>query len=338
MDSLVESLQKHLECKPQFNYPVQSRVHPLQSFQFPGMNCFVKREDELGFGISGSKIRKYRSLIPWLIINGFEEVAVIGSASSNHVLSISQLLIENNIKPTLFLRGDPSYSMKGNCVLSSLFIPSSSIYWFLKKEWHEVEIKAQEYASSQPHVVFVLPEGGCAPASLPGSLTLAVDIVRNEKEGGIAFDHIFIEAGTGFMASALILGLNWLKSYATVHVLLLADDEDSFYKRLRNCQEMFNDLFDLNEMLSPNPQNFLLHSPELTKGFGQTSPLVFQTIKQMAQEEGFLTDPVYSAKLFCEGKRILSSREFNGNILFIHSGGALTLMGFQDELRLSLED
>lgn len=313
----------------QADYPSHSRIHPLKSFALPSVNCFVKREDELGFGISGSKIRKYRSLIPWLMQKGIEEVVLIGSAASNNVLGLNQLLIENKLKPTLFLRGDPSYSLKGNCLLSTLFAPAASIHWFSKNDWHAVESKADEYALKQPHPTFVLPEGAAVAASLPGALSLALDIAENEKKNGIAFDHIFIEAGTGFMACALLLGLSWLKRPSLVHVLLLAEDELAFHKRLKHCHEMF---LDLMEDPAPIPQHFALHLPQFTGSFGKTSPMIFQFIKQLAQEEGFMTDPVYSGKLFFEAKRLLSTGEIKGNILIIHSGGALSLMGFQDQL------
>ena len=129
----MSNLQTFIDAFPQANYPFHSRVHRLASFDSQSVKCYVKRDDELGFGISGSKIRKYRSLIPWLKQEKIHEVVLIGSASSNHVLSLCQLLIENRLKPTLFLRGDPSYSKKGNCIFSSLFVPSSSIHWISKR-------------------------------------------------------------------------------------------------------------------------------------------------------------------------------------------------------------
>jgi len=82
----------------------------------------------------------------------------------------------------------------------------------------------------------------------------------------------------------------------------------------------------------PFAHNFILHEPTATGNFGKTHPFIFQFIRQIAQEEGFLTDPVYTAKLFFEGKHILSKGETPGNVLFLHSGGALSLTGFLDQL------
>lgn len=328
MDEL-EQLLSLFQKIPQAAYPVHSRIHPLRSFQFQNVKCYVKREDELGFGISGTKIRKYRTLIPYLLNNHVQEVVVIGSVNSNHVLSLIQLLIENGLTPTLFLRGDPKRFYQGNALFISLFVPPASIHWFSKSEWKNVEAKAYEYAKKQNHYTFVVPEGGFCLEAFPGSLTLVKDILDNQNEMEIDFDHLFIEAGTGFTACSLILGLHWLKHRAKVHVVLLADDEESFLLRLKECQDMF---FHFLPFPLSFPQNFLLYLPKIIRGFGKISKTLFESIQHIAQYEGFLTDPIYSARLFMEAENILKTRQLEGNVLIFHCGGALNLAGFQDRL------
>lgn len=326
----LSHLLKCLGKITQASYPCQSRIHPLRSFSFPSTQCYVKRDDELGFGISGSKIRKYRSLLPYLKENKFEEVALIGSAYSNHILSFVQLLIENGIKPTLFLRGDRERPLQGNALLISLFVPLSEIHWISRLDWNEVELKAYSYAKGRPHPTFVLPEGGFTPYAMAGALSLPLDLLNNERESQIKFDHIFVEAGTGFMAASLLLGLRWLNHPAHLHIILLAEDEEAFLRRLKECHAMFSALLGKE---SPFPFYFSLHRPVLSKGFGQVSSSLFKEITTLARNEGFLTDPIYSAKLFIEGRRIIEAMELKGNILFIHSGGALTLTGFKSQLQ-----
>lgn len=333
MSTRLQDLRNRLTNIPQESLPMHSRIHPLQSFVFPDCKCYVKRDDELGFGISGSKVRKYRTLIPFFCKQGFREIVVIGSAFSNHVLSLIQLLIENEIQPTLFLRGDPDRLFQGNLLLSSLFVSASSIHWFSKADWHTVQSQAHAYAQKQQHPTFVLPEGGSIPAALPGALTLPLDVQDNEREHGLHFDHIFIEAGTGFMASALILGLAWLERATTVHTVLLAEDRAKFLSQLGSCHETFMQIM---QTPCPFPQNFVVHDPHLTGSFGQIKPDLFEAITYIAQKEGFLTDPIYSVKLFLESRHLLNCGEICGNILILHSGGALTLMGFQEQIKTAL--
>jgi len=79
----------------------------------------------------------------------------------------------------------------------------------------------------------------------------------------------------------------------------------------------------------PFPSNFTLYEPKL--GFGKINKPLLQEIKSLASLEGFLTDPIYMAKLFTEAKEI--SKELEGNILINHSGGTLSLMGFLDKMK-----
>lgn len=277
---------------------LHSRVHPLRTF--PG--CYVKRDDELGFGITGSKLRKYSTLVPYFISEQFDEVVVIGSAYSNHVMGITQLLIENGIKPILYLLGNADYPARGNLLFTKLL--TDSIRWVSREEWPHVEEIARNEQKG-----FILPEGGFIAQSLPGAMTLAQDIARNEKELGFSFDHVFIDAGTGLSAIGLILG----GVRALVHVLLLADDEKTFLLKLHR--------------FSKDPhQHFVLHRPETARSFGSVNRTVLDEIQFLARHEGILTDPIYSAKLFFETRRVL--KDIEGKALIIHSGGAHSLHNY----------
>src|SRR5579883_147233 len=127
--SKMDVLSIRLDEEPHEDYPTHSRVHPLREFPC----VFVKRDDELGFGISGSKFRKYRCLIPQL--REKKEVIVLGGPSSNHVLSLTQLLIENGIQPILYLKGPPPVHTGGNFHYLQMLVPSSSIQWIPKADW-----------------------------------------------------------------------------------------------------------------------------------------------------------------------------------------------------------
>ncbi len=327
----IDSLKERLSYIPQAPYPNHSRLHPLKSFHFPHTAIYIKREDELGFGITGSKIRKYRSLIPYLLSQDIEEVLVIGSAYSNHVLGISQLLIENNLNPILLLRGDPTRELKGNAFLTTLLVEKNSIHWFSKSQWATVHNYAKHYIQQTNRRCFILPEGACIPESLPGALSLALDIIQNEKENNVAFDHLFVDSGTGLTAIALILAYQWLGKKSMIHVFLMVEDETYFLQQLTTFHSHFQQLMQRFDL--PLPTGFQLHKPQRSPRFGQVHPLLFQDIIKLARAEGFLTDPIYTGKLFHETQTLIQTQELKGQMLIIHSGGALTLMGFEEQLK-----
>ncbi len=314
------------------DYPTQSRVHRLLSFDTPECLAYVKRDDELGFGITGTKFRKYRSLIPFLLKDRFDEVIVIGGMNSNNVLGLVQLLAENRLKPLLFLLGSPEQPRKGNALLTLLIAGEHSVRWVSREQWPTVETMAITYAAEQEKEgrrVFVIPEGACIEHALPGAATLALDIHRNEDEGGHVFDNIFIDAGTGLSAIGLLLGLSYLQKTNHVHVLLLADNPDIFQERLKKFHTAFETLLKVS---CPTPHRFTLYQPKTAPSFGSTNAQVWNQIHETARDEGILLDPIYSAKLFMEARRIIDENKLTDRALIIHGGGALSLSGFQDQI------
>lgn len=308
-------------------FRLQSRIHRLR--WFGRSDIWVKRDDELSFGVSGTKLRKHASIIPFLKQKGIEEVVVIGGAHSNNVLSAAQTLTENNIKITPFLLGPPSQIL-GNAKLFSLFVDDSEIHWISRSQWADCEVLAGDYAEkrrSQGIKIFVLPEGAHHPLALPGSLSILVDILRNERDAGIRFDHIFIDAGTGMVAQSLLAGASALGRKTIFHVVVLAGSFEDFQAGLSRVVRYTGEFFGVS--LSSLP-DYYLYYPATAKSFGSTNRTIFEEIRRIAREDGILTDPVYSSKLFLTARQTIRNKKFGGNILLIHSGGGLALTGFMD--------
>jgi 1-aminocyclopropane-1-carboxylate deaminase len=319
---------KHLglEC-----YNTRSRIHPLRTLT----NAFVKRDDELSSGISGSKIRKYASLIPYIRSEKFSHIIVIGGAYSNNVLGISQLLIENGLKATYFLLKPEHLDVKGNLFFSSLLIDPEQIVWVTRSEWPNVLALANNYCTALVgEKGLVLPEGVCIEQALPGAMTLSTDVIRNEQENGLNFEHIFVDSGTGLQAIALILGHLLAEKKSLIHVLLLADSPEIFHEKLKQFHRHLELFLGRSMEL---PVNFVLHKPTTAASFGAVNRTIFGFVEEIARKEGFFVDPIYSGKLFYEAKKIIADQNLK-NALIIHSGGALTLSGFQSKTPFTVKN
>lgn len=295
---------------------LSSRIHPLNHFPANGLSCYVKRDDELSCGISGTKIRKYASLIPFFIKNHIEHLIIIAGPQSNNLLSALQVAREHTLSVSVFLLQPKTTAIQGNFKLSLLFLNEDELHWIAREDWHRVNNLALEYLQGLNKKGFILEEGASVSEALDGAMSLAKDIMRNEQELGQTFQHIFIDAGTGFSAAALIYGLENAMHQAMVHVLLLADDKTIFQEKLERW-------------IGFNPNNYLCFYPKTARSFGSLNQSIKSEIKRMAYEEGILVDPIYSAKLFHETRRYLIEEGIKGPVLIVHSGGALTLSGFE---------
>jgi hypothetical protein len=73
-----EMLLGKLRSFPLEPYHLQSRVHRLRMSPSVLTPFYAKRDDELGFGVSGAKLRKFSSLIGHLKREQFGRVILIG--------------------------------------------------------------------------------------------------------------------------------------------------------------------------------------------------------------------------------------------------------------------
>lgn len=292
---------------------LQSRIHKLN--QFPNSQCYIKRDDELSFGISGSKLRKYASLIPYMQKNHYQGWVVIAGQQSNNLLACLQLSREFQIDCYPFILKSHEQKTKGNFKFSSLFLEPQNTTWIERQDWPNVQDSANQFIEKHPDKLFLLPEGAFTQEALTGAKTLALDILRNEQQQGIQFKHIFIEAGSGLSAIGLIQGLKEQKHSAKVYVLLLADRESAFRQKF----------LQLTGEHSFNGECFY---PVTAKSFGSVNRSIREAVKQFALEEGLLTDMIYSAKLLMNAKMKMYNLPPQEPALVIHSGGALSLTGF----------
>ena len=269
---------------------LHSRAHSLNSL--PG---WIKREDELSFGISGPKLRKLTPLIAAL---KKEKGAIFyGSAYSNFILGAVQLLIENQIDYRLVLKMPHTDKVVGNLAYLLRMVPKDKIL---------------SAADSLPQDYRVIPEGGDVPECYEGAKTLAKSICQNEDELGFTFSKVIIDAGTGISAIGLIQGLIELKRDLPVHVFSVKITKEEFQDKLIKMNIL---------------ANYEFHTLTTHKSFGAVPNTLLSFLNSVAQKEGFFLDPLYGAKVFYElthSKRHL----LDERTLIIHSGGALSLSGF----------
>lgn len=313
---LTPWLQDHVDS----SYPLHSRVHPLKTFP-QGAQWFVKREDELSFGISGSKYRKYASLIPYLKKQGYQTIHIVGSMHSNHLVSLLQLLNENALTPVVYVLGSPGQAREGNYGFMRLLLGRHALHFFSKEEWPSREKLIQNTLSTS---CIYIPEGADFFPSLPGALTLPLNILHNQMTLSLSFDHIFIDAGTGLSAIALLLGMALLPLSATVHVVLMADTPALFEAKLFSYQNQLEKTLSCTLVLP----KYHLYPSAIAPSFGSTNKKVLDEACYLAEKEGLLCDLLYNAKLFYTAKMVQQTHALGGKILCIHSGGGLSLCGF----------
>ncbi len=303
-----------------------SRIHPLPSW---APRVWIKRDDELA--LYGSKWRKMQGLVAAIQEHGADTVLAWGGSRSQFLLALLAISRELGLNLELLVKeGSPRHT-HGPDLLWPLLKGQARLEMLSRSAWPEVENLARQRRDelcAAGKKVFLIREGGAQLEALWGSLTLPWDIVRQEQELGFCFTKIWVDAGTGLTAQALILGLGLLQSKAHCEVLLCAGREADFEKDLL---ERRAELASALQMEIPCA-SFQCHRPPSARSFGATNQAVFQEIQRTAGESGVLLDPIYSAKLFMTLRASPNLLGPEDRVLILHSGGTSSLFGFPEDL------
>ncbi|MCW8906185.1 MAG: hypothetical protein OQL28_02965 [Sedimenticola sp.] len=314
----------------------QSRCHPLAGY-LPASGTapvYVKREDELSANVSGSKHRKYLSLLPDLEHSGIRHVILTGSAHSNNVLDLARLLKQRGYGISALLKAPGNGFLRGNFLLLNMLLEPDSIHLLNLDQWNRVETigtRMVDTLQQQGVAARSLPEGGYSPAVLPGILTLTGDLQRNMAQLKTRFQDIWTDSGSGVSAIGLLLGLRLAGiTDCTVHVTLIAGDETEFRQRYQQLERWLEQL--TGTPLPAGSPRLRLLKPASAASYGSVNRTILDQSWLIARETGLLMDPVYSVKHFYTVKRQMEAEPPQGPQLVLYNGSTLGLCGFQEAL------
>ncbi len=306
------SLKQIIEKNSSSEFLVKSRIHKEPKY-FKSNNLFMKRDDEIGFGISGSKVRKFASLIKSISDQKPDWVVVEGSLNSNNVLGLSSLLNSSNIKFKLALPKSNSAQM-GNAIWIE------SIY---KDEVLEIEntngLPFEKYAQLlKSDNLFVIKEGAAQIESVAGLLNLGNEIMEYEKANNQKFNAIYIDAGTGITAISVVLAYAFSNHSPKFYITLIAGTKNEFVKLMQNTLNEFNSKNVMD--LSLNLENITFLEPPSAKSFGSINATIKNEWQFQMKELGYPIDLTYTAKHFFTVKEHLKKQPNNQYKLIINCG------------------
>ena len=161
-----------------------------------------------------------------------------------------------------------------------------------------------------PSDTFVtVPEGANHPWSLAGALTLGLDLEDD-------YDQIVCDAGTGYTAAALSFTLE-RSSLITLKVA-----PADLHLLTKDISKQLN-------LPMPPPSREIPVSSGLSP-IGKREWLFF---KDIWQNHGLLLDPIYTARSFLWTKQNFDQGQLPGKTLLLHTGGGLSLLGFEEEFK-----
>lgn len=299
------------------------------------VNVFVKRDDLMALGGGGNKLRKLEFLLGAAIEEGADTVVTIGGLQSNHARLTAAAAAKVGLHCEIILgrqvpRNNEEYEYGGNVFLNKVFgarveVAESGIAPLERARERISELKQ---SGRRPYLV---PTGGSTEIGGLGYVSCLYEILQQQEELSIQFDHIVVANGSSGTHAGLAAGLcsvgqspRIVQAFST-----LFDDATTRTKTAALAQAT---LALLGHKLALPADEILVDGSQRGAGYGIPTEEMKTAVLALARSEGILLDPVYSGKAFAGMLSYIRDGKFKSgaNVLFIMTGGTPSLYAYRD--------
>lgn len=311
-------------------------IQPLKNLnkQLEGVEVYVKRDDVMGMGLGGNKLRKLEFLLGDAAQKGSDVVITSGGIQSNHARLTAVAAAYAGLDCELVLtqavsKDDLEYRENGNILLEKILDtqtyilpPNSDARQFINKRVLELETMGKR--------TYLIPMGGSSPIGCLGYVSCFREIILQSNNLNVHFNTIIVPNGSGGTQAGLIAGLKVsgiqninIKSYT-----VLADQETA---NNATYEKVITTLNLLDKKSPIEKEKIDINADFLGTGYGIPTKEMVEALKLLARTEGIFLDPVYSGKAFAGMLSDIREGKFEkgSKILFILTGGLPGLFAYR---------
>lgn len=300
-----------------------------------GVEIWIKRDDCTGLAGGGNKTRKLEFLLGDALEQGADTLITQGAVQSNHVRQTAAAAAAHGLKCEIILEertGSKAtdYTRNGNVLLDRLFganirvVPGGSD---MNAEL-EASYVAVQQKSGKPYII---PGGGSNAIGALGYVDCAREIVVQADELDMQVDRIVTATGSAGTHAGLVAGLAVMG--ADIPVLGIGvrapkpKQEENVLKLAKETAAL------LGRPDAVTDAMVVADCDYVGEGYGLIDAAVVEALKLAARTDGILLDPVYTGKAMKGLIALAKAGRFeNETVVFLHTGGAQGLFGYQGEL------
>ena len=295
-----------------------------------GPNIFIKRDDCTGLATGGNKTRKLEFLIPDAIKNKAELIVTVGAIQSNHARQTAAACSLKGLKCLIILEQrlkDPpdAYMNSGNVFLNKL-LGAKVMLCPKDQDILEYSTKVVEDIKSKGTNVYFIPGGGSNSIGALGYVECFNEILKENNKYN--FTHIVHATGSSGTQAGLLAGKKYFQSQLQIIGISVRyekkiQEEKVYNEAKKTCEKLKCDVLDRSEVVA--------YDDYVGSGYGEPTDGMIEATNLLAKKEAILLDPVYSGKGFAGLIGLIRQKKFTkeDNILFIHTGGAVSLSAYE---------
>ena len=311
-------------------------------------DIYIKRDDLLGIGLGGNKVRKLEYILGDALSKNADIVITSGGVQSNHVRLTIAAANKVGLKAIAVLVGSEPKRYTGNTLLDKVLgaeihfadinnkegLSTGELNRLLDEEGERLvqEIKSKYEALGK--IVYVIPGGGKMPPGIAGYINATSEIYAQLQEMRLNADYIVTGVGTASTIASLVIGEKLYNTGIKPIGILVTNTLGSakaYAERVKTEIDGYLKHFGWN--LDITLDDIRLFDAYTGEGYGLPSDDGLEAIKTLARSEGLIVDHIYTGKAFA-GLLDLSKKEYFGdkNVIFLHTGGSPALFDLDPDL------
>ncbi len=303
-------------------------------------NIFIKRDDFTGVEWSGNKVRKLEFSVREALDQNCSVLITCGGTQSNHARATVAVARKLGLKVHLVLRGEEPNHLEGNMLLNELM--GATITWLdpIAFNNHEnvMKVLSMKYAE-QNEKAYIIPIGASNGIGNFGYYDCFNEIMKQESEMSVHFDTIICTVGSGGTYSGLKLGQLINNTDHSIIGFNISSTSEYFKEVISKILSESLDLIGMKSIVAQySKDDILIIDGYAGDGYAISRNEELKFIREMAQAEGIIFDPVYTGKAFRGLVDQINKGNFDKseNILFIHTGGLYGTFSFENQIRTIL--
>lgn len=279
---------------------------------------YVKRDDLLGFGLGGNKVRKLQMLAPEIARAGADTVITCGAIQSNHARVTAAAGAVLGWRVVLILSGTPLDPPIGNLRYDRLF--GADVRVVSDRTLRERAMaEAADDVRRSGRRPYVMPLGGSTPLGACGMARAVAEL----PQAGLRPDvivHASSSAGTqaGLTAGCALVGLpaRVVGVSADDPAAVLGDAVAGLLDRMASLLGCRRDTLNGAHPIE-------IDDSQIGGGYGVPTAASLEATTLLARTEGIVLDAVYTAKAFAGLLAGICARRFRPDqtVLFWQTGG-----------------
>jgi len=327
----------NLEALPRFHLAeFPTPIHYLESFSHAcnGPEIFMKRDDITSLGMGGNKTRKLEFLIGEALKQSKDTLVTAGGLQSNHCRLTAAAARKADLSCHLVLNGKKLKSPNGNLLLDKIF--GAKLHYCDRNDRNRKLNQVAEDLEADGKKPYVIPVGGSNSIGSVGYVSAMLELATQLKDMHIKLDAIVFATSSGGTQAGLTLGakiINFKGQVLGISIDQTKTGDEPFPPVLTEIANTTSQRIGFPTQLVE--KDFSLNCDYLGAGYAMPGDIEFNAIRDLAQYEGILLGPVYTARAMGGLIHLIQKGYFRKDqtVLFWHTGGTPELFAWANELR-----